>query len=161
GTKPGAPLPAAPAVADKAAPPATTPPAPPLFGGPAPKDGAPPRPFDLSARTIEAKVLRFPNRNTIDTLTCEGKVMVKQEAAKPGEKPTEISGDPLRMTAGKEETYVLVVGGDLATLQTDRILIMGPEVTIDQYTNKALVNGEGAMQMESETSFQGDKLERP
>ena len=41
------------------------------------------------------------------------------------------------------------------------ILIFGPEVNIDQASNKAWVNGAGAMMMESKSDLQGKALEKP
>ena len=63
------------------------------------------------------------------------------------------------MTAHPDGNF-LVVTGDLAQLRMDRMLIVGPEVNIDQANNKAWVNGVGAMQMESTTNFQGTKLNK-
>ncbi len=39
----------------------------------------------------------------------------------------------------------------------ETIYILGPEVTIDQASNKAWVGGAGAMQLEYAANFQGDK----
>ena len=68
------------------------------------------------------------------------------------------------MTAGLDGGYFLVVTADadnVAELTTDKIYIVGPEVNIDQTSNKAWVIGGGAMKMESATNFQGDKLDKP
>jgi hypothetical protein len=128
----------------------------------APADNRPPaRPFDLSARSVEAKVLRSTIKSSVDELWCEGSVAVKQDPAKAEEKGTDIKGDTLKMTARSLDSYLLVVTGDLAELQTDKIYIIGPEVNIDQLTNKAWVYGDGAMKMDSATNFQGDKLAKP
>jgi hypothetical protein len=121
----------------------------------------PPRPFDLTARSVEAKILRSEIKSTIDELWCEGSVAVKQEPAKAEEKGTDIRGDTLKMTARGADLYYLVVTGDLGQLQTDKICIWGTEINIDQSTNKAWVYGEGIMKMDSATNFQGDKLEKP
>jgi hypothetical protein len=147
-----------------AAPAATTARAAPGQAGPvlaAPDKQPPERPFDLSARSVEAYVLRSPIKNTIDQMWCEGRVHVIQEPAKAEEKGTDIKGDTLKMTAGADGGYFLVVTGDLAELQADKIYIAGPEVNIDQSKNLAWVYGDGAMKMDSETNFQGDKLARP
>jgi lipopolysaccharide export system protein LptA len=122
------------------------------------------RPFDLSARNVEAKVLRSPLKSTIDQLYCDGTVVVRQDPAKAEEKGTDVKGDTLRMTAGLDGGYFLVVTADadnLAELTTDKIYIVGPEVNIDQSSNKAWVIGSGAMIMESQTNFQGEKLDKP
>jgi len=118
------------------------------------------RPIDLSSRTIEAWVLRSDVGNRLDRLRCEGSVIVLQAPGKPGEKGVDIRGETLNLT-GSVDGHLLSVSGDLAQLRLDRILIVGPEVNIDQAANKAWVNGIGAMQMESATNFQGGKLERP
>src|SRR5207245_2012317 len=78
---------------------------------------------------------------------------------KPGEKGVDITGDTLQMTHFPDGNY-LVVTGDLARLETDKLIIMGPEVNIDQTKNTAWVNGIGAMTMDSNTGFQGEKLNR-
>jgi hypothetical protein len=43
----------------------------------------------------------------------------------------------------------------------DKMLILGPEVNIDQVANKAWVNGIGAMTIDSDTDFEGKKLKKP
>src|SRR5439155_4535980 len=68
-------------------------------------------------------------------------------------------GDTLQLTHSPNGN-LLVVTGDLAQLQMDKIFIIGPEVNIDQTTNQAWVNGVGVMRMESNTDFQGNKINR-
>lgn len=117
----------------------------------------PVRPIHLNARSIEAWVQNSQGKNKLEKLWTEGSVIVKQDSDKPGEKGVDVKGDTLQLTAHPDGNF-LVVTGDLAQLRMDRILIVGPEVNIDQSTNKAWVNGVGAMQMESTTNFQGTKL---
>src|SRR5439155_26513669 len=90
----------------------------------------------------------------------EGKVDVRQGAAKADDRDTDVAGDELDMT-GSPEGNVLVVRGDLGQLRKDKIYILGPEVNIDQSKNKVWVHGPGAMQMESSTDFQGAPLKKP
>lgn len=138
--------------------------APPRPAGPelAPAEQRPAeRPFDLSARTVEARIFRSPIKSTVDELWCEGRVQVRQDPAKAEEKGTHITGDTLKMTHEGEGLYYLVVTGDLAKLETDKICIYGPEVNINQGSNKAWVYGDGAMTMVSATSFEGKALDRP
>ena len=123
------------------------------------KPSTAPRPIHLSARSIEAWVDQIENKNKLERFWTEGSVTVKQDSEKPGEKGVDIKGDTLQMTAHPDGNF-LVVTGDLAQLRMDRMLIVGPEVNIDQATNKAWVNGVGAMQMESTTNFQGTKLNK-
>jgi len=124
------------------------------------KDGAPPRPVDLSARSVEAWVLRSEDKNTLDKLWTEGSVQVRQDPATPEEKGVDIKGETLQMNCHPDGNF-LVVTGDLAQLRMDKIYILGPEVNIDQTTNKAWVTGIGAMQMDSATTFSGGKLDQP
>jgi hypothetical protein len=157
--------PVAPGRDEKTAAPAGPPglvPAGPAAPAAGPAGSAPPaRPIDLSAKSVEAWVLRAEDRNALDKLWTEGSVHVRQDPdpAKPDEKAVDIRGDTLQMKAHPEGNE-LVVNGDLAQLQMDKIYIIGPEVNIDQATNRAWVHGVGAMQMESATNFQGAKLDR-
>ncbi len=128
----------------------------PADGGPA----KPQRPIDLSARFVEAFVLRSVNKNDLDKLRCEGNVRVRQEPASPEDKGVDIRGQTLQL-AHFVEGNVLLVTGDLAEVHLDKLSILGPEVNIDQKENRVWVNGIGAMRMPSSTTFQGDKLSRP
>jgi lipopolysaccharide export system protein LptA len=118
------------------------------------------KPIDLSARSVEAFVLRAGTKNELEQLWTEGEVHVHQEPATPEEKGVDITGDTLKLTH-KSEGNFLVVTGNLARLQLDKLLIVGPEVNIDQASNRAWVNGGGHMVMETNTNFQGGKLNRP
>jgi lipopolysaccharide export system protein LptA len=90
---------------------------------------------------------------------CEGEVHVRQDASSPEDKDTTVDGQTLHMT-WTPLGNLLTVTGDLAQLRMDKIYIIGPEVNIDQATNKAWVHGVGAMQMESSTNFQGEELQK-
>ncbi len=124
---------------------------------PAKADAEPPRPIDLTARYVYAWVARGKEKNTLERLQAEGYVHVTQAPAKADEKGVDIKGAALDMTYHPEGNF-LVVQGDLAQLLMDKIYIVGPVVNIDQAANKAWVEGPGAMQMESATNFQGEKL---
>jgi hypothetical protein len=126
------------------------------------EERAPARPIDLTARSVEAWVLRSDEKSTLDKLWTEGKVHVRQDPAKPEEKGVDIKGATLQMTYNPAGNFLVVTGSDddFAELLMDKIYIVGPEVNIDQATNKAWVYGAGAMQMESATNFQGDKLDK-
>ena len=120
-------------------------------------DPEPVRPIDLTARSVYVWMVRGEEKNTLEKLDAEGDVVVRQDPAKPGEKPLDVNGASLELTYHPEGDF-LVVRGDLAQIQMETIYILGPEVTIDQASNKAWVVGAGAMQMESATNFQGEKL---
>jgi hypothetical protein len=122
-----------------------------------PKKDEPPRPIFLSARNIEAWVVRAGPKNDLERLWCEGTVDVKQAASDPKEKGLAVNGDTLAMDCHPEGN-LLEVTGDLAQLRSDRLYILGPVVNIDQPRNLAWVNGAGAMQVESKTNFAGENL---
>jgi hypothetical protein len=121
----------------------------------------PPRPMDVSAHLIEAYVLRLDNnKNELDRLWTEGRVRVRQEPEKPDDKGLNIKGDTLEVTRQSDGNLLVVTGKDVAELQMDKMLILGPVINIDQERNEAWVNGSGAMRMESATTLQGGRLER-
>lgn len=131
-----------------------------LPGAPGNRPGAgPARPIALSARNVEAWIIRAGAKNTLERVWTEGSVHIKQAPAKEGEKGLDILGDTLAMDCHPEGN-ILEVTGDLAQLRMDRLYILGPVVNIDQTRNMAWVNGSGAMQMESQSNFAGDKLDR-
>jgi lipopolysaccharide export system protein LptA len=126
-----------------------------------PQPEKPARPIDLSAHLVEAHILRLDgNKNELEKLRTEGQVHVHQAPEKPDEKGLEIVGDTLELTK-KPDGNEIVVTGDLAELQMDKLMIRGPQVNIDQAENKAWVNGLGAMTIESDRSFQGTPLKHP
>ncbi len=132
-----------------------------------PEKKAPPRPIDLTARQVEAWVLRSESngetRNVLDKLYTEGNVHVVQDpdAAKPDEKGVDIQGEWLQLTYHPDGHH-LVVGGpsDLAQVRMDKIYILGPEVNIDQAANKVWVTGVGAMQLESNQTPSGTPISK-
>jgi hypothetical protein len=136
----------------------------PVLGAPAPADA--PRPIDLSARSIEADVLRCGDRTALDHLWSEGKVRVRQEPTKTGDKGVYIEGGSLDMKCYPDgNTLVVSADGrddsaDLAQLEMDKILILGPIVHIDQPKNKVWVEGSGAMRMQTNQSLDGKPLGR-
>lgn len=119
----------------------------------------PKRPIDLSARFVEAFVLRSGPKNDLDKIWCEGNVRVRQDPVAPEDKGVDIRGQTLQMKHYVEGN-VLLVTGDLAEVHLDKLSILGPEVNIDQKENNVWVNGIGAMRMPSNTNFQGDKLDK-
>jgi hypothetical protein len=133
---------------------------PPAAAAPPAAPAKPANPIDLSAQAVEVTVLRGADKNELDELRCFKNVHVVQAPATPDEKGIDIVGDKLHLQHFPEGNQ-LVVTGDLAQLRLDKIFIVGPEVNIDQAANKAFVNGIGAMQMESQSDFQGNPLKKP
>ncbi len=149
--------------APPAAPPTITPAKPGVASKPPPKPEEPARPIDLSARSVEAWVLREgETKNTLEKLWSEGSVHVHQAPAKVGDQPVDITGDTLNMIYHPDGDLLVVTGNDqdLARLQMDKILILGPEVNIDQAANKAWVVGAGAMRIDSTTTLSGKPLDK-
>ena len=118
-----------------------------------------------------AWVDRGKEKNTLQKLQAEGYVHVVQAPAKADEKGVDIKGAELTMMYHPEGNFLVVEGDpegkagvaqdDLAQMLMDKIFIIGPEINIDQAANKAWVEGPGAMQMDSATNFQGEKLAKP
>ena len=82
-----------------------------------------------------------------------------QEPASPGEKGVDIRGEYLELNHFIDGNKLKVVG-DHAQVQLNQICIVGPEVSINQATNEAWVNGTGVMRMPSKNNFDGTPLAR-
>jgi hypothetical protein len=150
---PGAPAPAQAGPLPPLGNPSPTPPA-----GAAPAKGKPP--INLSARSVTVYVRRSGEKNDLDQLSCEGAVHVHQDPTSAEDRGVDIKGDVLQLTHHVDGS-VLIVNGKKAQVQFNKLTIFGPEVNIDQRANTAWVNGIGAMQMLSDTDFEGKKLPRP
>jgi hypothetical protein len=119
----------------------------------------PARPIDLSAHLVEARILRQEGgKNELDRLWTEGQVQVHQAPEKPNEKGLDIKGETLELIKQAEGNR-LVVTGDVAELQIDKLFIRGPQIHVDQAENESWVNGDGALTMTGDTSFNGTKLD--
>jgi lipopolysaccharide export system protein LptA len=126
-------------------------------GNPAAK---PKPPMELSARGVTAYVLRDGNKSDLDQLACEGSVHVHQDPTGPDDRGTDIKGDILQLSHHADGA-ILIVNGNRAQVQFDKLAILGPEVNIDQRGNTAWVNGPGAMRILTDTNFEGAKLPHP
>ncbi len=128
------------------------------------------KPIDLSARYVEAHVLRFGTRNDLERLRSEGTVHVTQEPSGPDDKGVDIRGQTLQLEhepgdGSQSDGNKMVVTADrekgpneLAYVQIDKITMLGPVVTIDQVRNTVDIKGVGSMKMPSSTNFEGEKL---
>ena len=140
--------------------------APPSQAAPAPAAAAPANaakpknPIDLSAREIEAHVLRSGVKNELDKVSCEGTVRVRQEPSPPDDKGVDIRGEQLNLVR-QADGNILMVKGDYAQVQLQGLYIVGPEVNIDQTTNELWVNGCGAMRLPSDGNINGTKPAQP
>jgi hypothetical protein len=149
--------------------PGASPPAAPATGAPAapPTQEKPKKPIDVSARSIEAHVLRTGTKNELDWLRCEGTVHVVQEPSGPEDKGTDIRGQTLKIEHFPEGSVLVVTAdrdkgpNELAYVQLDQITILGTVVNIDQVQNQAWVDGLGSMKMPTTSNFEGQKLNQP
>lgn len=133
-----------------------------LTGGmlPGPSNGKAKKPIELSARSVETWVLRSGEKNDLEKLFCEGAVVVHQEPSDPEDKGVDIRGETLQLSHFPDGS-ILVVNGNLAQVQLNKITILGPVVNIDQRLNKAWVDGIGAMQMPTKSTLDGEQLSQP
>jgi lipopolysaccharide export system protein LptA len=132
-------------------------------GGTPPGQAKARKPIELSARSVEAHVLRFDNdRNELESLNCAGNVRVHQDAASAQDHGIDIRGRTLDLHH-YPEGHVLYVTDDveLAQVQLDKTTILGPRITIDQKTDEALVHGAGVMKMPATGDLNGGKPTRP
>jgi lipopolysaccharide export system protein LptA len=131
-------------------------------GGSKPAPGEAPKakkPLDLSARSINAHILRSDNKNDLDKLWCEGVVRVHQDPATPEDRGVDIRGETLELTHHIDGN-VLWVTGNHAQLQLNKLFILGPDINIDQTTNEAEVRGLGAMRLPSRANLDGSPLDK-
>jgi hypothetical protein len=119
----------------------------------------PKRPIDLKARDVIADVLRSGEKNDLQELVALGNVRVHQDGEKPGDKGVDIDGETLKLLHNADGDVLRVFGNDKgpAHLHLGELILIGPNVLIDQRVNTAAVEGVGLMHMPSNTSFDGGK----
>ncbi|HEX5273585.1 MAG TPA: hypothetical protein VFW33_23980, partial [Gemmataceae bacterium] len=98
-------------------------------------------------------------KTELDQLDTDGAVRVVQEPSAE-DNGFIIRGDKLELKRKATGNH-LKVNGDLAELHMDRLIVVGPEIEVDQGDNTATVDGDGYMQMENTTDFQGNPLRKP
>ena len=108
----------------------------------------------LHAGSIKVDVYCSGNKNELDKLWAERDVHVVQQGATPEDKGVNIKGDTLELTRKVEGSLLVVSGADMAWLELDKILIVGPTVNIDQTLNTVRVNGGGAMRINSDAALE-------
>jgi hypothetical protein len=156
---PAAPPKGSPASSNPASPAGRPEPSAPSKPGVKSEPAKPARPIDLSATRVEARVLRLEGgKNELDRLWTEGDVKVHQAPEKPDEKGLDIKGDTLELIKQPDGNRVIVTG-DVAELQVDKLVIRGPQIEVDQAVNEAWVKGVGALTMRNKTSFNGTPLD--
>lgn len=116
-------------------------------------------PIELDARQVVVYVSRFGSRNHIREVVSEGGVRVQQEPANPKDKGVDVKGEMLNLLHHPLGDTLHVFGDSRrpAQLQLGELILIGPKVTINQRDNIAEVDGIGAMQLPSNTTFRGEK----
>jgi hypothetical protein len=123
----------------------------------------PKKPIDLSARTVQAFVIRRGEVNELETVHCEDNVRVHQDPVPPQERPTDMRGRALKLEHTANGN-ILTVTGSLAKpgeVHLPDLSLIGPFIVIDQVENTAQVQGVGSMRMISTTDFEGKTLTKP
>jgi lipopolysaccharide export system protein LptA len=120
------------------------------------------KPIDLSAVYVKADVLRWGNKNDLEKLWCEGTVHVHQEPQTPAEKGVDIHGETLELKHHPNGNEIEVTGENTnpATVQLNRVYILGPVVNLDQTANRAWVNGPGNMRLPNKANLDGTPSQR-
>jgi hypothetical protein len=137
-------------------PPATSP-------NPPKQNEKPKEPINLVARDVVADVLRDGDKNDLQELVADGNVHVKQKGATPTDKGVDIQGEALKLNHFVEGDILNVYGNpsEPAELQLGELFLVAPKVNINQKTNSAWAEGVGAMNMPSNTTFDGGKPTKP
>jgi len=123
----------------------------------------PKKPIEVHAGKVQLLVQRQGDVNQLDSVLCEGKVRVHQDPATPQDKPIDISGRTLSLKHTREGNILDVLGTlqEEARVNFPELSLFGPRVHIDQIDNIADVEGIGGMTLDSQTDFEGKKLDRP
>src|SRR5262245_5312310 len=131
---------------------------------PSTQPNAPPKkPIEVRAAKVQLLVQRQGETNQLDSVLCEGNVRVHQDPSTPQDKPIDISGRTVSLKHAREGNILDVLGTlqEEARVNFPELSLFGPRVHIDQIDNVADVEGIGGMTLESQTDFEGKKLERP
>src|SRR5262249_18060333 len=87
---------------------------------------------------------------------------VHQDGNTPEDKGVDIKGETLNLVRHAAGDTLVVFGGTMpGELYLGELFLAGPKVTINQKDNTAEVQGVGAMNMPSNTTFEGVKPARP
>ena len=122
------------------------------------------KPIELWANNVVAYVTAQGEKKELQQLITQGNVHVYQEGELSDDKKTpakgvDITGEMLNIDHFPRGDKLVVFGDSRkpARLQLGELLVIGPQVTINQEDNTADVQGVGAMNMPSDTSFEGGK----
>src|SRR5262245_51607713 len=128
-----------------------------------PATAPPKKPIDVRATKVQLLIQRQGDVNQLDSVLCEGRVRVHQDPATPQDKPIDISGRTLTLKHTRDGNILDVLGTlqEEARVNFPELSLFGPRVRIDQIDNVADVEGIGGMTLDSQTDFEGKKLDKP
>ncbi len=156
----------------------------------APPAAAPPKPkppIELTARTVESWLVRYPQpadmpkpvaaaavapapglKYEMERALCEDRVVVHQDPAEPEKVPRglDIAGVKLNLVASRvndEVGQVMTVTGTpgaFAEVHFETTSLFGPVIKIDQINNTVAIDGIGSLLMPSNTDFSGAVTDR-
>jgi lipopolysaccharide export system protein LptA len=105
-------------------------------------------PIVVSADRIGVRMRRIPGQQNPDVLAVnsEGKVNISLERV-PGQKPTTLEGDRIRLDNQTSNHEVIDVYGSPARIRDQKFRIDGKEIHLDRGKNEAKVDGAGLLQV--------------
>ncbi len=123
----------------------------------------PRKPIELQAQSVDIYVLAHGSKNELKELFASGKVKVHQDPENKDAKGVDIISESLNLQHFVEGDLLLVYGQkhNLARLDIQDLVLIGPKVIIDQRKNSVDVEGEGAMEMPTSKNLQGESLKKP
>jgi hypothetical protein len=156
-SRPGAIAPAPPSPNGK---PLAGPPAPPLKAQPAQPAQ---KPIEVSAASVEAFVMRTPTRNELDRVTCHDRVHVHQDSDKPQERGLDLDSHTLKLTHTPDGDILELTGTQKtwASVETQEMILRGPEIIFHQPENRARVTGVGQMRLLTASMLDGENRPQP
>ncbi len=126
------------------------------------------RPIRLWAKEVHVNVLRVGSQNEMENLVAMEDVHVIQEGEMPTDKGVDIQGYMLNLVQD-EKGKILYVDGDekasgakkLGRLLMNDMELVGPKISINQRDNIAQAEGQGFLNMPSNSNLDGTKTTKP
>jgi hypothetical protein len=117
-------------------------------------------PAHLISDRIRIRALRDGDRTEVSEVWTEGNVNLDQPPDDGGANAAVVRGDNLYLKRIDQKNHLEVTGRP-AHVEMNELKVDGAHVCVDQPTGVAWVEGKGMMVMQSETSFDGKKLDSP
>jgi len=114
-------------------------------------------PLIVEARLLDLELVRLDQRYEAERVRAEGRVAASQAAQTAGTGPLELRADRLDLRRVGSD-HLIDLFGQPASVQFDRLTLVGPVIKLDQQQNTVEVAGRGTMKMPTRTDFQGARL---